>query len=61
MLQHTHISQVIQQFQLTISEFEKRGFKNQKMKRKISEALLIKKYRPSLNKQENSVSLMLFN
>ena len=39
----------------------KRGFKNHKIKRKISEALLTKKYRPSLNKQENSLFLMLFN
>ena len=39
----------------------KSGFKNQKMKWKTSEALLIKKYRPSLSKQENSVLLMLFN
>ena len=39
----------------------KRGFENQKMKRRMSEALLIKKYKPSLNKQENSVPFMLFD
>ena len=39
----------------------KRGFTNQKMKRKISETLLIKNYKPSLNKQENFVPRMLFN
>ena len=43
------------------SRIVKRGFKNQKMKRKISEALLIKKYKSSLNKHEKSVCLMLFN
>ena len=60
MLQHTHQSG---HTAVSIDNFRivKRGFKNQKMKRKISEALLIKKYRPSLNKQENSVPLMLFN
>ena len=39
----------------------KKGFKNHKMKRNISEALLIKKITPTLNKQENCVPLMLFN
>ena len=60
MLQHTHQSG---HAAVSIDNFKivKRGFKNHKMKRKISEALLIKKYRPSLNKQENSVPLMLFN
>ena len=38
----------------------RKGFKGHKMRRKISEALLIKKHRPSLNKQENSVPLKLF-
>ena len=42
-------------------EIQKRGFENHKMKRKISEALLIKKIKPTLNKQENSVPSMLFN
>ena len=39
----------------------KEGFKNHKTKRNISEALLIKKSTPTLNKQENCVPLMLFN
>ena len=60
MLQHTHQSGHVA---VSIDNFKivKRGFKNHKMKWKISEALLIKKYRPSLNRQENSVSLMLLN
>ena len=60
MLQHTHQSGHVA---VSIDNFKivKRGFKNHKMKRKISEALLIKKHRPSLNKQENSVPFMLFN
>ena len=37
------------------------GYRNRKYKRKISEALLIKELRPSLNRQENSVPLQLFN
>ena len=37
----------------------KKGLKNQEMKQKISEALLIKKITPTLNKQQNSVPLML--
>ena len=59
MLEHTHQSGhtavLINNFRIV-----KRGFKNQKMKRKISEALLIKMYRPSLKKQENFVPLLLF-
>ena len=60
MLQHVHQSGHVA---VSINNFRivKRGFKNQKMKWKISEALLIKKYRRSLNKQENSAPLMLFN
>ena len=48
---------------VSIKDFKvlKKVFKNHKMKRKISEALLIKKIKPTLNKQENSVPLMLFN
>ena len=48
---------------VSINDFKvlKKVFKNHKMKRKISEALLIKKIKPTLNKQENSVPLMLFN
>ena len=38
-----------------------KGYNNNKVKRKISEALLIRKHRPSLNIRENSVSLKLFN
>ena len=37
------------------------GYKLRKFKRKISEALFIKENRPSLNKQEKSVPLKLFN
>ena len=48
---------------VSINDFKvlKKGFKNHKMKRKISEALLIKKIKPTLNKQENSFPLILFN
>ena len=48
---------------VSINDFKAliKGFKNHKMKRKISEALFIKKIQPTLNKQENSVSLILFN
>ena len=38
-----------------------KGFNNNRVKRKISEALLIKQYQPNLNTQENSISLELFN
>ena len=37
------------------------SFHNNKLKRKISEAFYIKQYRPSLNSQEQSVELKLFN
>ena len=37
------------------------SFHNNKLKRKISEALYIKQYRPSLNSQEQSVELKLLN
>ena len=37
------------------------SFHNTKLKRKISEVLYIKQYRPSLNSQEQSVELKLFN
>ena len=37
------------------------SFHNNMLKRKISEALYIKQYRPSLNSQEQSVELKLFN
>ena len=37
------------------------GYKNNKFKRKLAEALHIKHERPTLNVQEQSVSLLLFN
>ena len=37
------------------------GYKHNKFKRKISEALFIKSNRPNLNKQDTSVPLRLFN
>ena len=37
------------------------GYKKNNFKRKLSEALYIKELRPSLNTQETSVSLKLFN
>ena len=37
------------------------SFHGNKLKRIISEALYIKQYRPSLNSQEQSVKLKLFN
>ena len=37
------------------------GYTNSKIKRKISEALFIKELRPSLNTQETSVPLLLYN
>ena len=38
-----------------------KGYKNNVRKRKIAEALLIKEMKPTLNKQDNSVELKLFN
>ena len=38
-----------------------KGFNNNRVKMKISEALLIKQYRPTLNAQENPISFELFN
>ena len=38
-----------------------KGYNNNKVKRKVSEALLIRKHRPSLKIHENSVHLELFN
>ena len=48
---------------LSLNEFKiiVKGFDNNRVKRKISEALLIKQYRPTLNKQENSISLKIFD
>ena len=37
------------------------GFRNNTVKRKISEALWIKDLRPNLNRQEKSIELKLFN
>ena len=37
------------------------GFRNNTKKRKLSEALCINTLRPSLNKQEKSIPLKLFN
>ena len=37
------------------------GFRNHTKKRKLSEALWINTLRPSLNKQEMSIPLKLFN
>ena len=60
MLQHTlksaHPSVSLNEFKIL-----GKGFNNNRVKRKISEALLIKQYRPTLNTQENSISLELFN
>ena len=38
-----------------------KGYKNNVKKQKIAEALLIKEMKPTLNKQDNSVELKLFN
>ena len=38
-----------------------RNYKNNNRKRKVSEALLIKRYRPTLNKQDQSIPLKLLN
>ena len=48
---------------VSLNEFKilGKGFNNNRMKRRISEALLIKQYRPTLNTQENLISLELFN
>ena len=47
---------------VSLNEFKilGKGFNNNRVNRKI-EALLIKQYRPTLNIQENSISLELFN
>ena len=37
------------------------GYKNNVRKRKISEVLLIKEMKPTLNKQDNSIVLKLLN
>ena len=49
--------------EVTQEEFKIIGsnFKNNRLKRKIAEALLIKQKRPSLNIQDQSVELKVFN
>ena len=37
------------------------GYRNNTMKRKLSEALFMKELKPILNKQEKSLPLKLFN
>ena len=37
------------------------GYHNNRFKRKISEALYIKQYKPTLNTQEHSIPIKLFN
>ena len=60
MLQHTlqsgHPSVSLDDFKIL-----EKGFNHNRVKRKILEVLLIKQYRPTLNTQENSISLELFN
>ena len=48
---------------VSIDHFEilSNGYKNNKFKRKVAETLHIKHERPTLNVQEQSVSLKLFN
>ena len=59
MLQHTlqsdHPSVLLNEFKIL-----GKGSNNNRVKRKRSEALLIKQHRPTLNTQENSISLELF-
>ena len=49
--------------QVSFEDFRmlRNGYTNSKFKRKISEALFIKELRPSLNTQETSVPLLLYN
>ena len=49
--------------QVSFEDFRifRNGYTNNKIKRKISEALFIKELRPSLNTQETSVPLLLYN
>ena len=60
MLQHTlqsgHPSVSLNEFKIL-----GKGFNNNRVKSKTLEALLIKQYWPTLNTQENSISLELFN
>ena len=50
-----------QQFHTNSFKIIGNGFKNNSFKRKVSEALLIKQIKPSLNVQEKSIELKLFN
>ena len=56
MVQHSHQSR---DTAVSVDNFRiiKNGFENQKMKRKVSEALPIKKYKQPLKKQVNLFSL----
>ena len=60
MLQHTlqsgYPSVLLNEFKIL-----GKGFNNNRVKMKTSEVLLIKQYRPTLNAQENPISLELFN
>ena len=51
----------IHQYLQTILEYFGKDTTKAKVKRKISEAPLIRKHRPSLNIHENAVPLELFN
>ena len=55
-LQSGHPSVLLNEFKILGKDFN-----DNRVKRKISETLLIKQYRPILNTQENSISLELFN
>ena len=50
-----------QHFHINSFEVIGNGFKNISFTRKVSEALLIKQIQPSLNVQEKSIKLKLFN
>ena len=49
--------------QVSFEDFHilRNGYTNSKIKRKISEALFIKELHPSLNTEETSVPLLLYN
>lgn len=53
---YTVVSILLQDFEIL-----SKGFSQRKFKRKISETLFIKENKPSLNRQEMSVPLKLFN
>ena len=61
---HIALKNVPKNFTLTVIlsfKINGNGFKNNSFKRKVSEALLIKQIKPSLNVQEKSIELKLFN